>query len=178
MLSINLRPISQEDTDNIVRWRNSDAVRKNLFSQADATREGHLRWLETMVKTGKCHQFIIELDGRAVGTAFLKNADYENKKAEFGIFIGEADCRGKGVGQKATELVIDYGFSAMGLNRIYLSVFSDNVAAIKVYKKAGFLIEGELKEDICRNGEFYDVTLMAILKKNQGVKKPLGCSAD
>ena len=43
-----LRPITIEDTDRIVTWRNSDAVRPYFIYQKPFTKEGHLYWLHTM----------------------------------------------------------------------------------------------------------------------------------
>ena len=37
-----LRPITLEDTDNIIRWRNSENVRPYFIYQKPFTREGHL----------------------------------------------------------------------------------------------------------------------------------------
>ena len=54
-----LRPMTYDDTDLIVAWRNSDAVRKNFIYQALFTRESHENWIRTMVETGKVVQMII-----------------------------------------------------------------------------------------------------------------------
>ncbi|MBQ8596815.1 MAG: hypothetical protein IJ409_03390, partial [Lachnospiraceae bacterium] len=49
---IYLRPMTEEDTDLIVKWRNEDFVRRNFIYRKTFTAEGHLQWIETMVKTG------------------------------------------------------------------------------------------------------------------------------
>lgn len=90
---ISLRPISESDTENIVRWRNSDTVKKNLYTQTDLTQGQHRVWLRNKVATGLCYQYIIveTLDGdsKDIGTVFIKNIDSHSRKGEFGIFIGE-----------------------------------------------------------------------------------------
>lgn len=67
----------------------------------------HLNYYHNVIDTGKCHQFIVnaveELHSKDVGTAFIKNIDLENRKAEFGIFIGDDSGRGKGVGKLARK---------------------------------------------------------------------------
>ena len=65
--SISLRNIRYEDTDLIVRWRNSEAVRCNFFYSEKCTAEAHLKWMDTKVKNGEVVQYIIEVDGRPVG---------------------------------------------------------------------------------------------------------------
>ena len=54
-----IRPITEEDTDLIIAWRNSDAVRPYFIYQKPFTREGHMEWLETMIGTGRAYQFIV-----------------------------------------------------------------------------------------------------------------------
>ena len=91
-----LKYITHEDTENIIRWRNKDNVRKNFLDQRPFTVESHTSWLENVVYTGRAAQFIIyEKEGDfPVGSVFLRDIDYQNKKAEFGIFIGEDSARG------------------------------------------------------------------------------------
>ena len=55
---IYLRLMTREDTDRIVAWRNSDAVRKNFIYQALFTRESHENWIRTHVETGDVVQMI------------------------------------------------------------------------------------------------------------------------
>lgn len=161
-----LRLIEEADTDNIIKWRNSDAVKKNLYSQSLLTNEQHLTWLKTKVATGDCYQFIIEVHSlnvvRPIGTIFIKNIDRVNSKGEYGIFIGESDCRGKGYALPATKNILEFAFNTLKLNRVYLTVFSDNYAAIKVYEKASFSCEGILKQDFLRCDGYIDVVCMGI----------------
>lgn len=168
MQKVLLRPIGVEDTDNIVRWRNSEQVKRNLFSQANITRESHLEYLKRFVETGRCKQFIIEaadahLD---IGTVFIKNIDEDNRKAEFGILIGEECARGKGYGTAATDQMLKIAFEQYNMNRIYLHVLEENIAGIKAYLKAGFIKEGLLIEDFCRGEQYHNVVVMGITQRD------------
>lgn len=164
---VNLREINELDTERIIKWRNNEKVRRNFFIQDKVTEEGHLWWLENKVKTGEVAQFIIidNEDGIEVGSVFLRDIDNKNKKAEYGIFIGEDSARGKGIGTEAAKLICEYGFKELGLNRIFLRAFSHNIQAIASYTKAGFMLEGILKDDIYGDGKYYDIVIMAQLKK-------------
>ncbi|MBQ3013617.1 MAG: GNAT family N-acetyltransferase [Clostridia bacterium] len=153
-----------DDTNDIVRWRNSADVKSNLFSQAELTVEQHTNYFKSNVETGKCHQFIIVADERSVGTAFLKNIDYLTKTAEFGIFIGESFARGRGYAAPVTEMIVDYGFDKLCLEKITLSVFADNLPAIKAYKKAGFVEEKIRKNAVAQRCGSTDVLIMSITR--------------
>lgn len=162
--NIQLREINANDTPLIVKWRNSSNIKQNLFTQDDLTEQQHLWWLENKVATGECVQFIIELiePYRLLGTAFIKNIDKKNRKGEFGMFIGEDAERGKGYGTASAQLTLKYGFDILGLNRIYLSVLSNNVSSIRSCEKVGFRKEGLLRQDYIRDDEKYDVVCMGI----------------
>ena len=157
-----------EDTAMIVKWRNTPFVKKNLYSQSEITAETHINYFHEYVEKGKVVQFIISVNNENrlmdIGTAFLKNIDRQSNKAEFGVFIGQKDYLGKGYGHAATKLTLKYAFTHLKLNRVYLTVFTDNYSAIKAYEKSGFLCEGCLKQDFLRYDGFADVTVMGITK--------------
>lgn len=169
-LEVNLRPLALSDTDNIVKWRNSQFVKNNLFSQSDLTAEQHINYFNNVVSKGKCYQFIIEAKIETeildIGTTFIKNIDLENKKGEFGIFIGEEKARGKGCAKSAIKEILKFAFNNLYLNRCYLEVIANNERAIRLYEEVGFRKEGLLKQDYMRNGQYYDVIIMGLLKED------------
>lgn len=163
---IYLRLMTYEDTDLIVAWRNSDAVRKKFIYQELFTREGHERWIRTMVETGRVVQMMIcdIATDRPLGSVYIRDIDRQHDKAEYGIFIGEDSARGRGVGTAAAKLMLRYCFEEAGLHRVYLRALADNVQAIRSYEKAGFVREGLLKGDARIDGEYRDIVWMGRTK--------------
>ena len=141
----------------------------NFINQNLLTEEIHQNWLEENVFSGKAHQFIIveKFSNRDIGSVYLKDIDLLHQKAEFGIFIGEAEFLGKGLGTEATKMIIEYGFDSLHLNKIYLRVISENIQAINSYIHAGFHLEGILQKDVFSNGKYNDIILMAKLSKER-----------
>lgn len=164
-VGIYLRPITREDTDLIVAWRNNEEVRKYFIYQAPFTREGHLNWITNMVETGKVIQMIIcDLDGDTpLGSVYIRDIDRQHSKAEYGMFVGEKTARGRGVGTAAARLMLDYSFREEKLHRIYMRVFASNEQSIRSCEKAGFIKEGLLREDVCIDGQYRDIVWMAAL---------------
>ncbi|MCI9141671.1 MAG: GNAT family N-acetyltransferase [Lachnospiraceae bacterium] len=158
-----LRLMTEADTDLIIAWRNTDSVRKNFIYQELFTREGHEAWIQTMIRTGRAIQMIIcELaTEKPLGSVYIRDIDRQHNKAEYGIFIGEAQARGRGLGTAAAKLMLRYCFEEEGLHRIYLRALSDNLQAIRSYEKAGFVREGCLKDDVCIDGKYRDIIWMA-----------------
>lgn len=169
MKKIYLRLMTEEDTDMIIAWRNSDAVRKNFIYQELFTREGHLNWIRTMVDTGRVVQKIICMvdSDKPVGSVYIRDIDLQHRKAEYGIFIGEESARGKGIGTQAASMMLQYCFEELKLHRVFLRAFADNMQAIRSYEKAGFVREAYLHDDVCIDGKFRDIVLMAKLNPEE-----------
>ncbi|WP_278279566.1 GNAT family protein [Clostridium sp. DMHC 10] len=53
----------------------------------------------------------------------------------------------------------------MNMHKVKLRVFSFNERAIKSYEKCGFKVEGILKDEIFKDGKYYDEVLMAVFEK-------------
>ncbi len=165
---IYLREIEASDTDDILRWRNQEDVKRYFVNQDPFTKQGHLEWLNNVVATGKAVQFIImdnEIE-RSFGSVYLRDIDYKNSKCEYGIFIGENDYRARGLGTEAANLIIKYAFEELKLNKVFLRVLANNKRAIKSYQNAGFQMEGYFKQDVCINNKYIDIVFMAILKED------------
>lgn len=161
---IYLRPLSEADTDLIVDWRNRDFVKENFIYRGAFTKEGHLTWIETKIKTGEVVQFVLctEKD-RAIGSVYLRDIDKNHRKAEYGIFIGEQDALSCGYGTAAAKLAVSFAFEELGLHKLMLRVLAGNDRAKRSYEKAGFVQEAYLKDEVYLDGRYRDLILMACI---------------
>jgi RimJ/RimL family protein N-acetyltransferase len=100
---------------------------------------------------------------RPIGHANVRDIGSVHRTAEFGILIGEKDCRGKGYGTEATQLALDFAFTALGVHNVWLDTLSLNPAAIAAYKRAGFREIGRRREAYRIGDRVYDVVLMDCL---------------
>jgi UDP-4-amino-4,6-dideoxy-N-acetyl-beta-L-altrosamine N-acetyltransferase len=163
---VQLRPMEEGDTDDVVHMRSEPSVLAQLFSDEPPTREGHLRWLAAVRARGDRQEFVIvdRASGRAVGTIGLSRIDPAHRRAEYGVLTGEPDARGKGFAAEASRLLLGYAFGPLGLNRVYLHVFPENEPAIRLYERVGFEREGLLRQHVSKGGRFRDVVVMGVLK--------------
>lgn len=163
---VTIRPVTEADTDRIIAWRNAPSVMAHFIYRTPLTRKAHLNWLHNRVETGEVAQFVIYDGETAVGSVYLRDIDRSNQKCEYGIFIGDDSCRGKGIGTAAAKLALAYAFEELQMNRVYLRVFADNTRAIKSYEKAGFRYEGTFRQDVMIDGAGEDIVFMAILRED------------
>ncbi len=162
---LSLRPITDADTPDIVRWRNDPEVWHYFLFRDPFTPEMHRAWLKNKVDTGKVIQYIIveRESGQSVGSVYFRDVDEKNESAEYGIFIGETWARRRGLGTETARLFTAFGLDVLRLHRISLKVLGGNEVARRSYEKAGFQTEGVFRDFVKLDGVYTDVIFMARL---------------
>lgn len=158
---IYLRPITADDTELAVRWRNEPAVVKNFIYRKPVSRKDHEEWLTNKVFKGLVHQFIIcrSEDAMPLGSVYLQNFEDGHKRAESGIYLGEEQVYGKGIGTEAVKLIADYAFGTLGLHKLSARVLAYNTASRRLHEKAGYVQEAHLKDELFLEGKYEDLIL-------------------
>jgi len=109
---------------------------------------------------------VVDVDGVAVGGASLFEFDFLARHAEAGINL-VAGARGRGIGTAAIVQLVEFGFVRHNLRRIHLQAIASNLAAIRAYEKAGFVIEGRQRQHAWVRGRYEDIVRMGILRSEQ-----------
>jgi len=78
---------------------------------------------------------------------------------------------GAGLGGRALELVIEYGFERLDAHRLWLDVKLDNHRAQRAYERAGFKREGVLRDALRTNGVYESLLVMSILKPEYDARR-------
>jgi diamine N-acetyltransferase len=165
---IALGPLRRDLVPVYCRWMNDfDTLRTLGVLPAPLSLEQEERWYERQVAGGEgdtVHFTIYVRDTwRPIGNTSLMEIDRVHRAATFGLLIGEPDARGQGYGTEATRLVLDYGFTALGLHSVQLTVFAYNLAGLRAYQKAGFKEVGRRREAHLMGGRLWDVVIMDCL---------------
>lgn len=85
-------------------------------------------------------------------------------KAELGYWIG-VPYWGRGYATEAAVAMMQYGFEHWSLHRIEALHFSRNPASGKVMQKLGMRYEGKLREDVKKDGEYLDIEVYGVLRR-------------
>ena len=134
-----LGPLRRDLLPLYLRWINDFGTTRTLgIASGPITWEQEEAWFNRAATGESDVPFTIyeRATWRPIGNTALHGVDYRNRTAEIGILIGEADARGKGYGTETIRLMLDYGFTALGLNNLMLRVFEYNLAAQRAYQKA------------------------------------------
>ena len=109
---------------------------------------------------------ILDSSSHIIGESVINEIDAETRSANFRIAIFNSKDCSHGIGSWAVQQTVDYAFSELHLHRLSLDVFSYNPRAKHVYKKAGFVQEGVLRDAAIdpADGSYADDILMSILE--------------
>ena len=160
-------PNAETDADLWAGWgRNSEFLRlldadpAKPWSRQDARKE-----LEELPKHNQ-FPFVIRAlaDDRLVGFIGLFGVQWAHGDTWVGIGIGAESDWGKGYGTDAMRVILHYAFTELNLHRVTLMVFGYNPRAIRSYEKAGFVVEGRVRQTLHREGQRHDEFYMGILR--------------
>jgi len=166
MSAVRLRAITEADLADYVRWLNDPEAAEHMGGEAGSvTLEQEREWFAriTAPEYRKRH-WAIEAEGRHIGNCSL-SPHATQRKAGFGIMIGEKAAWRKGYGTAASQEMLRIGFTEMDLNRIELGVFPENQRALRCYEKCGFRREGYARQAYFKEGRWRDIVNMAILRE-------------
>jgi putative acetyltransferase len=118
-----------------------------------------------LVRDPNRHSLVATIDSRVVGMAGLHLEPSPRRRdcGSIGMAVHD-DFHGRGVGGALICALIDLSDNWYGLRRVELTVYTDNAAAVHLYEKFGFVIEGIGKSYALRNGEYVDAYYMARLR--------------
>src|SRR5687768_8893732 len=161
-----LGPIRRDLVPTYQRWMNDfETVRTLALPPGPMTLESETAWFERQASANDPILFTIyeRSSWKPIGNNDLRHIDWRHRTAEYGIAIGEPEARGKGYGTEATRLMLDYAFTALGLNNVLLHVYEFNHAGRRAYEKAGFREFGRQREARWFAGRRWDVIYMDCL---------------
>ncbi|NVM35237.1 MAG: GNAT family N-acetyltransferase [Candidatus Lokiarchaeota archaeon] len=173
---VKLGPIKREYIDSFLRWFNDPEITQYLARYRPMTRMAEEEWMENLREREDTIRFSITIsneDGSEIliGNCGIHNINWKNRVGEIGITIGEKAYQNRGYGTEAIELLLEYSFNTVNLNRIELCVYDYNIRAIKSYIKVGFIEEGRKRQFMWNKGKYHDEIMMSILAEEWRNKK-------
>lgn len=161
-----LQAIKEEDLPKLFSWINTPQIVQWSASYRPVHFSNHREWFENIAKAQDKVIFAVSKNenDELIGMVQLIDINPAFQNAELVIRIAPEQERGKGYGQEATKIILDYAWNTLNLHRVWLRVFQDNSPAIKCYEACGFSYEGCMKDSAFINGSWKNIVIMGILK--------------
>ena len=163
-----LRDWKMEDAASVAHYANNEKIASNLrdafpypYTVADANCY-IISCIDDSVGRKLCRA--IEVDGKAVGSiGIFLGTDVYRKSAELGYWLAEQYWN-KGIMTSAVKQICKEAFERFDICRIYAEPFAHNVPSRMVLERAGFVLEGVMKQGVVKHNIVYDYCMYALLK--------------
>lgn len=165
---IKLRELNVHDSEYMLEWMKDPDVNKYFKHDFESeTIESVKKFIDGSkidMENGLNYNYaIVNLYDEYLGTVSLKNVDRYSLNAELAISIRKKS-QGVGIGELSIRKILNIAFENLNLEKVYLSVRSDNLRAIYLYEKVGFKLEGEFRNHIRVNEKYISLKWYGLLK--------------
>jgi ribosomal-protein-alanine N-acetyltransferase len=157
--TISLRELLPSDLERLVILANNEELSRYLlytfphpYTRADAE-----WWISSGSKENGAATRVIVYRGELAGlVGITPQRGWRNHLGEIGYWVGN-EYWGKGIATSALKQMTDYGFVNLRLKKLYAPILAPNVASMRVAAKCGYQLEGILKAEVVKTGQFYDI---------------------
>ncbi len=100
-----------------------------------------------------------------IGVCSLQDVDFLNRSGHIARFLWDKNISGMGLGTEVLRFLTGFAFDKINLNKVIVRNVSTNIAAEKSCLKAGFTLEGKLRQEFYANGKYLDVNYFGMLRE-------------
>ncbi len=170
-MAIELKRLTENELELMMNWRMRQGISKMMFNNVKLTIEGQRKWFEKIKDSTTEIRWVIWKDEVPVGSMYFVDIDRNNMRCESGWFIAEKEGFGFEQVIALQRNSFDYAFDVLGLNRIYGSIMDINKGLPRMLEMCGIDKEGVMKQHVCKDGVFHDITIVGLTKDVWKVKK-------
>ena len=170
---ITLRAIEKEDLPVLQTWRNDENLRKYFREWRDFSLTQKEKWYDQMIFDDRFQMFVIESQDKMfskkatmLGVAGITYVDWVNRHGDVHFYIGKnGQWIDKTIAPVAFEIILDYGFNTMNLNKLWAEIYQIDSLKLKFFMQRGFNVDASLREYYYYQGQYYDSHILSMLKK-------------
>lgn len=162
-----LRAIEFEDCNILKKMFNDPEMENSVVGWClPLSSYSNEEWFKKHNSDSNSFRLIIENESNIpIGVLSVVGIDWKNRTASYGIKLIK-EYQKNGYGYDSLTAILRYLFEELNLHRIETSILSYNLASIKLIEKCGGLFEGIKREAVYKNGNYQDIKIYGILKKD------------
>lgn len=131
-----------------------------------------IRQAITWMAEGRMYLFYLWDGDEVIGSIDVHAIHPEHSSGGVGYWLSK-DYTGRGIMTRAAQVIVDFAFAELGLNRVYLRCATGNHASCAIAERLGFRLEGILREEMRNRDHFDDMKMYAMLAREWRERGPL-----
>ncbi|MDO5491353.1 MAG: GNAT family protein [Bacillota bacterium] len=162
-----IRETRFRDYDWFARWETDPEVTEFLSFDEDRTYEDVVNEAIMFKGNDTIMDLVVEdkKKEKPIGRIIITHIDRHSDSLDITKFyIGSGEYRGRGIGGEIMRMLLEYLFTFMHMERVSLDYYAGNKRAMTLYEKLGFSKEGVARHATKKDGRYYDLHLMSMLR--------------
>ena len=167
---IGLRAVEIGDLELLRDWRNIEDFRRNFREVRELSMTDQEEWFKS-ISTNKANNFMFIIQDlasdQAIGAAGLLYINWIIRSADFSFYIGKDEqyIGNNEICNEAVQLLLDYGFNTLNLNKIWMELYDFDDRKIDFFtKNMNFNIDGQLRDNVFHKGRYWDSKIISLLR--------------
>ncbi|HEX2647644.1 MAG TPA: GNAT family protein [Candidatus Dormibacteraeota bacterium] len=163
---VRLRPPRAEDAPTMIAWFEDLEVTHFLELRYPPTLEAEKEWIEQMGRDANAVIWVVEHEGRAVGSTGIRDINWRDGHGRTGTIIGDKQVWGKGLGRELMQLRANYAFNQLPLRKLKSAYLDGNEASERAQKSVGYREVGRWHKDHFIDGKWVDHVMTELLRED------------
>jgi RimJ/RimL family protein N-acetyltransferase len=170
---VTFRPPRQDDIEVMLTWFEDMEVTRFLELRFPPGKEPEKEWADHMARDPNEIIWVIEHEGRAVGSTGIHRIDWKHGSGTTGTVIGDKTVWGKGLGRELMQLRADYAFTQLPLRKLKSAYIDGNEASARAQAACGYRQVGRYTRDRFLDGEWRDMILTELMREDWLKQRPV-----
>jgi len=168
---VSLYAVEKEDLKQLRDWRNNPDFRKHFREYRELNMAQQEKWFEEqVVKDNTTLMFSIRRneDKELLGCCGYVYINWVHRHADISLYIGWEDAYidGEGYAEESCQLLLDYGFKELCLNKVWTEIYEFDGKKKALYDKFGFQQDGLLRQNYWYDDKWWDSRILSLLNIN------------
>lgn len=160
-MSAIVRPMTSDDLERVLLWRNDPEVRRYMYTQHKIGLDEHRRWFEISQRNTARHLLIFEQQNVPLGFVNITEGT-AGHVADWGFYLAPEAPRG--TGRLLGQATLDFAFGQLRLHKICGQALGFNERSIRFHLALGFTQEGVLRDQHFDGDHYHAVIHFGLLR--------------
>lgn len=165
-MNVVMTTLKESDLEKVMDWRMRPYVTEFMNTDPVLTLEKQKIWFKGIKDSDTQKYWIINVEGVPVGIVNIFDIDRINSRCSWGYYIAEKEFRSLQLAMYLEWNLYDYVFYSEKLHKLCNETFVENEQVIKLHILCGGKEDGIMREHICKNGVYHDVSVGSILEQD------------
>jgi UDP-4-amino-4,6-dideoxy-N-acetyl-beta-L-altrosamine N-acetyltransferase len=171
-MKVRMELLRAEHLPQVMEWRMRPDITRFMNTDPKLTLEGQNKWFERISNDPSQRNWIVYVNDVPSGVINVTNIDLINKHCSWGYYIANLEARSLKLAMYLEWNLYEYVFDRLNLNKLCNETFVKNSQVIQLHKLCGSKEDGIMRQHICKNGEYFDLSIGSVLASDwQEIRK-------